>query len=103
MPENSLSLLEQQVVPQLGQQATPTYDEKMSWYMRWFALFVLSIGYVTSIIVGIIGFYTTRDTHFLVFVSPTLFTPAIYYLVPMDNKRFELKKCKIEVPTRRKA
>lgn len=84
-----------------------TYDEeKMSSNMRWFALGVLSAGYLASIITGIIGFSLTRDTHFLVFLSPTLFTPAIFYLVgpaPLDNKRFELKKLQIEANIRLKA
>src|SRR5450755_1496731 len=78
------------------QQPIPTYEEKMSWSMRWFALLVLSTGYIASLVTGIIGFAITRDPHFLIFVSPTLFTPAIFALVPLDQKRFELKKLKIQ-------
>ena len=85
-----------QAVPQQEPLTTPTYEEKMSWYIRWFALIILSTGYIASITTGIIGFSTTKDPHFLIFVSPTLFTPAIFYLVPMDDKRFELKKLKIQ-------
>ncbi len=83
--------------------AAPTYKEKMSWYMRWFALITLSTGYIASILTGIIGYSITRDPHFLVFVSPTLFTPAIFYLVPMDNKQYELKKLKIQANAQLKA
>lgn len=75
----------------------------MSWSMRWFALIILSSGYIASIITGIIGFSLTRDPHFLIFTSPTLFTPAIYYLVPIDSKHFELKKLKIQANAQLKA
>jgi hypothetical protein len=83
-------------------QTVPSYEEKMSWSMRWFALIILSTGYIASIITGIIGFSITRDPHFLIFTSPTLFTPAIYYLVPMDSRHFELKKLKIQANTQLK-
>jgi hypothetical protein len=67
----------------------------MSWYIRWFALIILSTGYIASMTTGIVGFSITRDTQFLVFISPTLFTPAIFFLVPMSDKRYELEKLKI--------
>ena len=86
-----------------GPKPVPTYEEKMSWSMRWFALIILSTGYIVSIITGIIGFAASRDPHFLVFVSPTLFTPAIFALVPLDQKRFELKKLKIQAKAQMKA
>lgn len=71
--------------------------------MRWFALIILSTGYVTSIITGTIGFMVTRDPHFLAFISPTLFTPAVFYLIPIDQKRYELKKLNIQVKAQLKA
>jgi hypothetical protein len=92
MSVNLIQQNPQQVASLQTQKATPSYEEKMSWYMRWFALIVLSTGYIASLITGILGFTVTRDPHFLIFVSPTLFTPAIFYLVPMDQKRFELKE-----------
>lgn len=98
----SQSCLPQETLQQ-QQQTTPSYEEQMSWYMRWFALIVLSIGYIASILTGIIGFSITKDAHFLVFVSPTLFTPAIFYLVPMDQKRFELNKLKIQLKLQQEA
>ena len=68
----------------------------MRWSMRWCALIVLSTGYIASFATGIIGFAVTRDLHFLLFISPTVFMPAIYYLVPMDQRQFELRKLKIQ-------
>ncbi len=78
-------------------QLVTTYEKKMTWYMRWFALSVLSVGYLTSVFTGAIGFCISRDAHFLVFISPTVFTPAIFSLVPMDQKQYELKKLKIQL------
>jgi len=102
MPINVSQQSSQQTVPQQELSTTPTYEEKMSWYMRWFALILLSTGYMASIITGIIGFSITKDPHFLVFVSPTPFTLVIFYLVPVDTKRYELKKLKIQANTQLK-
>jgi Na+-driven multidrug efflux pump len=103
MSVNLIQQNPQQVASLQTQKATPSYEEKMSWYMRWFALIVLSTGYIASLITGILGFTVTRDPHFLIFVSPTLFTPAIFYLVPMDQKRFELKKLTIQIKAQQQA
>jgi hypothetical protein len=99
----STSSLQQQQVQQPEPQAAPTFEEKMTWYMRWFVLIILSTGYTASIITGIIGFSITRDPRFLICFSPALFTPVIYYLVPMDQKRYELKKLKIQANAQLKA
>ncbi len=103
MSTSSLQTGVQQVATQQELHAAPTFEEKMSWSMRWFALLILSTGYIASIVTGIIGFAATRDPHFLIFVSPTLFTPAIFYLVPLDQKRFELKKLKIQAKAQLRA
>lgn len=92
-----------QHVQQSEPQAAPTFEEKMTWYMRWFVLIVLSTGYTSSIITGIVGFSLTRDPRFLLCFSPTVFTPVIYYLVPMDQRRYELKKLKIQATAQLKA
>jgi hypothetical protein len=102
MSINSLQSEISQGVSQPESQSAPTYEEKMSWSMRWFALLVLSTGYIASLVTGIIGFAVTKDPHFLIFISPALFTPAIFALVPLDQKRFELKKLKIQARTQMK-
>lgn len=103
MSKNVSKSSTQQVVSRRTSQATPSYKEKMFWYMRWFALIILSTGYISSIVTGIIGFSITRDPRFLLFISPTLFTPAIFYLVPMDDKTYELKKLRIQATAQRRA
>ena len=71
--------------------------------MRWFLVIALITGYLASLLTGIIGFSITRDAHFILFISPTFLAPFIYYLVPMDEKRYHLALRKIEVHAQNKA
>ncbi len=80
----------------------PTYEERMFWRIRWFFAAVLLVGYLTSNITAIVGFSLTRDPHFLTFISSILITPVMYYLVPMDEKRYHLKALKIQVKAQSK-
>lgn len=67
-----------------------------SWRIRWFCAVVIMIGYLASIIAGIVGFAVTKNPYYLCFLSPTALTPVVYYLVPMDDKRFKLKMEKLK-------
>lgn len=76
--------------PRQKQPTTQDYEIKMLWRMRWFLVIMLITGYFASLLTGIIGFSVTRDAHFILFISPTFLAPFIYYLVPMDEKRYHL-------------
>ena len=88
---------------QCKQSETQEYEIKMLWHMSWFLVITLISGYLASLATGIIGFSLTRDAHFILFISPTFLAPFIYYLVPMDEKRFQLALRKIEVKAQKKA
>jgi len=72
------------------------FDEHMTWRARWYLIIALPIGYILSIVGGLIGFRITGDLHYLLFITPTALIPFVYYLVPMDKRRYDLKLAKIE-------
>ena len=81
-----------------AQQRTPApkdFDEHMTWRIRWYIIIALTIAYALSIIGGIIGYWITRDVHFLAFIAPTALIPFVRYLVPMDKKRYDLRLAEI--------
>lgn len=67
----------------------------MTWRIRWYLIIAITIAYTLSIIGGLIGFWVTRDTHYLLFIAPTVLIPFVRYLVPMDKKSYDLKLAKI--------
>ncbi len=67
----------------------------MTWRIRWYLIIAITIAYTLSIIGGLFSFWVTRDTHYLLFIAPTALIPFVYYLVPMDKKRYDLKLAKI--------
>ncbi len=67
----------------------------MTWRIRWYIIIAITIAYILSIIGGLIGFLVTKDTHYLLFITPTVLVPFVYYLVPMDKKRYDLKLAKL--------
>lgn len=77
--------------------APKDFDEHMTWRIRWFLIIALTIAYTLSIIGGLIGYWITRDLHYLLFITPTALIPFVRYLVPMDKKRYDLKLAKINV------
>jgi hypothetical protein len=77
------------------------FDEHMTWRIRWYLIVAITIAYALSLIGGLIGFWMTKDTHFLLFVAPTALIPFVYYLVPMDKKQYELKMAKINAKKER--
>jgi cytochrome c-type biogenesis protein CcmE len=77
------------------------YEEHMTWRMRWYLIIAITIIYALSLLSGLIAYAVTRDIHYLFFLTPTALIPFVHYLVPMDQKRFELKKLKIQVKTQR--
>ena len=106
MPNSSVQLqdhFDSVASSQQKQSTTPDYEIKMLWHMRWFLVITLITGYLASLLTGIIGFSITRDAHFILFISPTFLAPFIYYLVPMDEKRYHLTLRKIEVKAQNKA
>lgn len=85
--EVALYMLKSQQQPPAPQD----YEEYMTWRIRWYLVIAITIAYTLSII----GFWVTRDTHYLLFITPTALIPFVRYLVPMDKKRYELKLAKI--------
>jgi len=77
------------------QKTNQQIDIIQSWRIRWFCAVVIMIGYLASIIAGIVGFAVTKNPYNLWFLSPTVLTPVVYYLVPMDEKRFKLKMARL--------
>src|ERR1700731_1949016 len=75
--------------------APKDFDEHMTWRIRWYLIIALTIAYTLSIIGGLIGYWITRDLHYLLFITPTALIPFVRYLVPMDKKRYDLKLAKI--------
>jgi hypothetical protein len=86
----------------INRQRLPPYEIQMFWHIRWFFAITLACGYLASIITGIVGFVLTKNPYFLSFISPSLLTPAILYLIPMDEKRFQLKALRIQARMRMK-
>jgi hypothetical protein len=81
-------LLPQRLVPK-------DYEEHMTWRIRWYLIIAITIAYTLSLIGGLIGFGVTKDPHYLLFIASTVLVPFVYYLVPMDKKKFDLKMAKI--------
>jgi hypothetical protein len=73
------------------------YEEHMIWRTRWFLIRCIPVLYGFSLLSGLFAYAITKDSHYLLFASPTLFLPAAYYLIPMDEHRYHLKLRKIEV------
>src|SRR5260221_527823 len=71
--------------------APKDFEEHMTWRIRWYLIIAITIAYTLSIIGGLFSFWVTRDTHYLLFIAPTALIPFVYYLVPMDKKRYYLK------------
>lgn len=86
-----------------GQQDDPPYEIKMAWAMRWFFARILGAGYLVSIVAGILGFTLTKNPYYLAFLSPTALTPVVFYLVPMDERRYQLKLEKIRTKAQKRA
>ncbi len=71
------------------------FEEHMTWRIRWYLIIAITIAYALSLIGGLIGFWVTKDRLFLLFITPTALIPFVKYLVPMDQKQYELKMAKI--------
>jgi hypothetical protein len=71
--------------------APKNYEEYMTWRIRWFLIISITI----ALIGGLIGFGITKDSRFLLFITPTSFIPFMRYLIPMDKRRYELELAKI--------
>jgi hypothetical protein len=67
------------------------YDEYMTWRIRWYLIIAITIAYMLLLASGLIGFWITKDIHYLLFFIPTSLIPFVRYLVPMDKKRYDLK------------
>jgi hypothetical protein len=78
------------------------YEEHMTWRIRWYLVIAITIIYALSLLSGLIAYAVTRDVHYLFFLTPTALIPFVHYLVPMDQKRYELKKLKIQANAQRK-
>jgi hypothetical protein len=96
MPKKVLQSQVPQVLSSEKQEASPGYELQMCWRMRWFWAILLASLSVISTAGGFIGFLLTRNPSLLalVVVSKTLLL-AIYYLIPLDEKRYQLKALKI--------
>ncbi len=79
------------------------YELEMTWRLRWFFARILALGYVASTCTGILGFIFTHNPSYLALASaPFVLLPAIRYLVPMDERRYQIELCKIEVKAEEK-
>ena len=75
----------------------PAYELEMTWRLRWFFARILALGYLASTCTGILGFIFTQNPSYLALASaPLVLLPAIRYLVPMDERRYQIELCKIE-------
>jgi uncharacterized membrane protein len=100
----SNSLLQTQVQQTQTQQTTEkqtdhsTYELKMFWRIRWYFAFLIGFVYLISAAVSLISFILTKNWYLLGGIAaPNILMPAIIYLVPMDEKRYQLKAKKIEM------
>src|SRR5258706_15827017 len=75
--------------------APKNYEEHMTWRIRWYLIIAITIAYTLSVIGGLIGYWITRDPHYLLFITPAALIPFVRYLVPMDKKRYDLKLAEI--------
>jgi hypothetical protein len=67
----------------------------MTWRIRWYLITAITIAYTLALIGGLIGFWSTKDSRYLLFVTPTILIPFVRYLIPMDKKEHEQKMAKI--------
>lgn len=85
-------------IPATPKLREPSFDEQMTWRARWFLIRLLPLLYGASLLSGIIGYWITKDAHYLILASPTLSAyPVIRYLIPMDVRRYQLELRKIEM------
>src|SRR5579884_972258 len=81
-----------------NEQPATSFDEQMTWQARMFLIRTIPYLYAASLLSGIIGCWITKDPHYLFLASPTIFVlPTIRYLVPMDERRYQLELKKIEM------
>jgi hypothetical protein len=79
------------------------YELEMTWRLRWFFARILALGYVASTCTGILGFIFTHNPSYLALApAPFVLLPAMRYLVPMDERRYHIELCKIEVKAEEK-
>ena len=79
------------------------YELAMTWRLRWFFAGILALGYVASTCTGILGLILTHNPSYLALASaPLALLPAMRYLVPMDERRYHIELCKIEVKAEEK-
>src|SRR6266536_199642 len=103
MSTTSIQQSKQQAVSRQEQQAAPTYGEEMTWRSRWFLIRAIPLLYAASLLSGLVGCWITKDPRYLSLASPTLFVlPTIRYLVPMDERRYQLELRKIEVKAQKR-
>lgn len=74
------------------QRTASASKEKMPQKARWFLLVIISIEYIVSLSTGIVGFFITRDTQFLLLVSPALSMDTTLFLLSMHLKIYGLKR-----------
>jgi hypothetical protein len=67
----------------------------MTWRSRIFLIRTVPLLYAASLAVSIILYWTTKDWHYFLIASPTVLSPAVFRLVPMDERRYNLKMAKI--------
>src|SRR5579864_2967903 len=83
--------------------APKDFEEHMTWRIRWYLIITITIAYALSLIGGLVGFWITKDKYFLLFITPTVLIPFVKYLVPMDQRQYELKMAKINAKTQLEA
>jgi len=76
----------------------------MFWRIRWyFAIFIGGMC-LLSAVAGIIGFLITKNWYLLGIVpSQSILLTAMFYLVPMDERRYQLRALKIQSKAQIKA
>ena len=101
MPKNSKQLLSASGSKELYDHAA--YELEMTWRLRWFFARILALGYLASTCTGVLGFIFTHNPSYLALASaPLVLLPAMRYLVPMDERRYQIELCKIEVKAEEK-
>jgi hypothetical protein len=79
-----------------AQDQNVSYEEQMTWRSRMFLIRTVPFLYATSLAISIVFYWITKDWHYFLISSPTLLFPAVFRLVPMDERRYNLKMAKIE-------
>src|SRR5260370_10561106 len=90
MPEQTV---QEQIVSQ--EQIVP-YEELMTWRSRMFLIRITPFLYIVSLATSVAFYLVTKDWHYFLLSSPTMLFPAVFRLIPMDERRYNLKKAKIE-------